>query len=207
MKNLLVLLAILVSVTRVVYIYAEPQSGGSTDVKTRTRGSVVTSNRLWQCPKCGIILEKRGLGKVWNPGDPISRVAGNATCGKCMSRYDQADVYGGMYDVEEKVKQDQLLPPFDGTVSVVAYQLSSYAPPDNAKAICADLLKKRYPKAKLGQFYCIGRSDNKLTPDEALIQYKEYVRDNKIPDLGTQFDALQGKDIAGKQVVVLFFKK
>lgn len=205
MKNMLVLLTIVVLGVGVVCTHAEPQSGGSTNVTTRTRGSKVTSNRLWQCPKCGTILEKRGLGKVWNPGDPISRVAGNATCGKCMSRYDQADVYGGMYDVEEKARQEQL-PAFDGTVSVIVYQLLSTTPPNNAKAISEDLLKKKYPKAKLGEFYCIGRED-KLTPDEGLVQYKELVRDGKIPDLGTQFDTLQGKDITGKQVVVLFFKK
>jgi ankyrin repeat protein len=185
---------------------AESQKGDSTNVATRSRGPKVTANRLWQCPKCGTILEKGRLGKIWNPGDPIAWVAGNATCDKCMARYDQADVYGGMYDVEEKAKQEGL-PGFDGTVSMIAYQLLSTSPPNNAKAICEDLLKKKYPKAKLGKFYCIGRKDNNLTPDEGLVQYKEYVRDGTIPDIGTQFDILQGVDKTGKKAVVLFFKE
>jgi hypothetical protein len=205
MKNLFLLLAIMVFGVGVLCTNTESQTGGSTKVATPTRGPTVTANRLWQCPKCGTILEKRGLGKVWNPGDPIRRVAGTATCGGCMSRYDQADVYGGMYDVKEKAKEEQVAA-FDGTVSVIVYQLLSTTPPHNAKAICEDLLKKKYPKAKLGEFYCIGRED-KLTPDEGLVQYKELVRNGKISDLGTQFDTLQGKDITGKQVVVLFFKK
>lgn len=181
-------------------------AGGSTSMTTPSRGTTVTANRLWKCPKCGTVLEKRGLGKYWNPGDPISRVAGNATCGNCMTRYDQADVYGGKYDVEEKAKQEEQTG-FTGTVSVIAYQLSSTTPPGNAEDICIDLLKRKYSKATLGKFYCIGRSDSQLTADEAMVLYKEYVNEGQLPDLGAQFDSLTGKDISGKQVVVLFFKK
>jgi hypothetical protein len=182
------------------------QNEGLKKMQTRVRSSTVTGNRLWQCPKCGKILEKRGLGKYWNPGDPITRVAGNATCGNCMARYDQADVYGGMYDVEEKAEQQGEMK-FEGAVSVVTFQLSSINPPNNTEQICSDLLKRKYPKAQLEKFYIIGRDESTLTPDEALAQYKEYVRENKVPDLGMQFDTLTGKDITDKEVVVLFFKK
>jgi hypothetical protein len=123
-----------------------------------------------------------------------------------MSRYDQADVYGGMYDVEEKAEQRQQAD-FSGILSVITYQLSSNTPPGNAKDICENLLRKRYPNATLGTFYCIGRTDSQLTPDEGLVQYKEYVKEGKLPDLGTQFDSLTGTDISAKQVVVLFFKE
>lgn len=204
--SMLLLLTVVVFVITAGRVNVYSQDGDAKKMITRTRGSTVTGNRLWQCPKCGKILEKRGLGKYWNVGDSITRVAGTATCGNCMSRYDQADVYSGMYDVEEKVEQRQQTD-FDGTVSVITYQLSSTTPPGNAKEICENLLKNKYPKSTLGNFYCIGRSDSQMTPDEGLAQYREYVKEGKLPDLGTQFDSLTGKDISGKQVVVLFFKK
>jgi hypothetical protein len=208
MKTILMsfVVTLLVFGTSIASLAADSRDGGATKMATRTRGSKVTANRLWKCPKCGKVLEKRGLGKYWNPGDPITRVAGNATCGNCMSTYDQADVYGGMYDVEEKAKQEQQTD-FAGTISVIAYQLSSTTPPVNPEEICKDLLKKKYPKATLGKFYCIGRRDSQLTPDEGMVQYREYVNEGILPDLGTQFDSLTGKDISGKQVVVLFFRK
>jgi hypothetical protein len=181
-------------------------TGGSTQMTTPSRGATVTANRLWKCPKCGKVLEKRGLGMYWNPGDPISRVAGNATCGNCMSRYDQADVYGGKYDLEEKAKESEQSD-IEAAVSVITYQLSSTSPPSNARAICEEILKKKYPKAQLDKFYCIGRSDAKLTPDEGLVQYKEFVREGQLPDLGTQFGTFTGRDITDKEVVVLFFRK
>lgn len=173
---------------------------------TPSSGATVTANRLWKCPKCGTVLVKGGLGKYWNPGDPISRVAGTATCGGCMSRYDQADVYGGKYDIEEKAAQQEQKD-FEGTVAVITYQLSCTTPPGNAQEICQDLLKRNYAKATLGKFYCIGRTDSQLTAEEGLVQYKEYVKEGKLPDLGTQFDSFTGQDISGKQVVVLFFRE
>ena len=167
-------------------------------------GSRVTASRLWQCPKCGKLLAKQGLGKVWNVGDPISRVAGTATCGNCMSRFDQKDVYSGLYDVHEKARQGSVAE-FDGTVSVLAYRLFSTTPPADAEQICSDLLETRYPKAELGSFYIVGRTDS-LTVDEALTQYKEYVEEGQLPDLGSQFDAFEGKDSTGSSVVVLYFR-
>jgi hypothetical protein len=199
MKNIAVLVTFfLLSAVSVTILFSFQAFG------QQTRSSRVTDCKLWQCPKCGTILEKRGLGKVWNPGDPITRVAGTATCGRCLSRYDQADIYGGLYDSCEKVKQSQI-PNYDGPVSVLVFQLFSKNQPSNSRDICQNLLAHRYSKAKLSKFYIVGRSDS-ITPDEALTQYKEYVRDGKLPDLGTQFDTLTGKDISGKEAVVLFFK-
>ena len=191
-----------VGVTILSYCQAVGQQG--TSIAKQIRSSRVTECRLWKCPKCGTILEKRGLGKVWNPGDPITRVAGTATCGRCLSRYDQADVYGGLYDSCEKAKQSQI-PNYDGPVSVLVFLLFSKTPPSNPRDICQNLLARRYSKAQLAEFYVVGRSDA-ITPDEALTQYKEYVRDGTLPELGIQFDTFTGKDISGKDAVVLFFK-
>jgi len=181
-------------------------AGEPEGVVTRPRGTRVTASKIWKCPKCGSVLEKGNLGRVWKVGDSISRVAGTATCLHCMSKFDQADVYGGMYDIEDKVEQEQL-GDFEGTVSVIAYQLSSTTMPNNAKQICEDLLKQRYPKATLGKFYCIGWRDAELSPEEGLALYKEHVQKGVLSDLGEQFDTLRGKDISANQVLVLFFKK
>ena len=182
----------------------KPSDGGG---KARTRSATVTAVRQWKCPKCGRVLDKGNLGKVWNPGDPIGTVGGKATCGGCTAKYEQADVYGGMYDIEERAEQGQVA--FDGTASAVAFQLSCTAPPAaaDARAICEELLKKKHPKATLAKSYCIGLTDSQLPPNEAVLLYKEDVKENKLPDMGTQFDLLTGKDFSGKDVVVLFFRQ
>jgi len=58
----------------------------------------VTPCLAWKCPQCGTVLRKGGLGQVFMPGDPVSMVAGTATCSVCNSTYSQSDVYGGRYD-------------------------------------------------------------------------------------------------------------
>jgi hypothetical protein len=182
----------------------KPSDGGG---KAGTRSATVTAVRQWKCPKCGRALDKGNLGKVWNPGDPIGTVGGKATCGGCMAKYEQADVYGGMYDVEERAEQGQTA--FDGTVSAVAFQLSCTKPPTaaGARAICEELLKTKHPNATLAKSYCIGLTDSKLTPNEAVLLYKENVKENSLPELGTQFDSLTGKDSSGNDAIVLFFKQ
>jgi hypothetical protein len=168
-----------------------------------TGGARVTGNRLWACPKCRTLLEKKALGTAWNPGDPVTRVSGTATCGSCLSVFDQVEVYGGKYDVEGKAKKGNSL--YSKEVAVLAFQMFSMAPPSNPREICSDLLKRRHPKAWLGQFYMVGRVDS-IAPDEALAQYREYVRIGQLPDLGTQFDSYTEKDISGKQIAILLFK-
>lgn len=180
------------------------QSQEDTSNETKAKGGrQVTGHKLWACPKCGTLLEKKALGTVWKPGDPVTRVSGTATCGNCLSIFDQVEVYGGKYDVEGKAKKESSL--YSGEVAVLAFQMFSMAPPSNPREICAYLLKRRHPKAQLGKFYMVGRVDS-IVPDEALAQYQEYVRLGQLPDLGTQFDNYIGKDNSGKQVAVLLFK-
>jgi len=183
--------------------YQDQHKKGTSSETRATGGARVTSNRLWACPKCGTLLEKKALGTVWNPGDPVTRVAGTATCGNCLSVFDQVEVYGGKYDFEGKAKEESSL--YGGEVAVLAFQMFSMTPPSNPKEICADLLKRRHPKAHLGKFFMVGRVDS-IAPDEALAQYREYVGLGQLPDLGTQFDSYVGKDNSGKQVAVLLFK-
>ena len=208
MKKTVGLLAVVVAVLGVSSgaCFAEPQASDSSSVAARTRGATVTANKLWRCPNCNSVLEKGNLGVVWNAGDPISRVAGIATCMRCKSQFEQADVYGGMYDVEDEVTQAQEAD-FEGAVSMIVYQLSSTTPPTNARQICKEILKNKYPKATLEKFYCLGWTDAEQTPEEGLAVYKEFVSKGTLPDLGSQFGTFTGEDISGKKVVVLFFKK
>jgi len=154
----------------------------------------------WKCPKCGAILRKGGSSLL---SKSAGMIIGTATCSNCGAQFTQNDVYHGKYDVEDKARQEQL-PLFEGIVSAIVYQLSSSTAPDNTRAITEELLKQRYPKAKLGHFHFVGWGDE-LTPGDGLVFYNDYVSKGKLTDLGTQFDSFQGKDITGKKVVVLFF--
>lgn len=180
------------------------QKKQATDKAVRKRSNYVTSSKIWKCPKCDKLLEKGGLGKVWDPGEAIWTVEGTATCGGCFSRYDQKDVYGGRYDAEEQA-EIQINRNYKGTVSVVVFKLYSTTQPSNPKGICLDLLRKIYPKAHLDSFYVIGFQGS-LTANTGLSLYKEYVHEKTLPDLGEQFDTYNGKDMSGDDVVVLFFK-
>jgi tetratricopeptide (TPR) repeat protein len=60
---------------------------------------LVTSCKKWQCPECGTIFKKRGLGDFYHPGESVV-IIGTSTCGKCLSRYPTAYIYGGKYDID-----------------------------------------------------------------------------------------------------------
>ena len=207
------LLAFLVVISRATTSRAgEKRSLDSVSQETTTENNnsdqtcnkFVSANKLWRCPKCNELLEKKGLGTVWKPGEPIENVEGTATCGGCLSRYDQKDVYGGKYDYEEQtIVQDNH--DYKGLISVVVFKLHSTSAPDNPENICFDILKKRYPNARLNKFYVI-EFQGALTAQTGLALYKDYVRDRTLSDLGEQINTYSGEDVSGDDVVALFFK-
>jgi len=179
-------------------------AGNKESDNTKSYRRVVSSNRLWRCPKCQMVLQKSLLGKVWKAGDSISHVSGTGTCAKCGSRYPQADIYGGKYDIHLKAK-------IAGknenpkTVSIVVFQESGISSIEEAHRICSKIKNRYYPAAALEKYYVIQHRD-KLTLDEAFINYTCHVEDGALPFLGEQFNARKLKNQNDEDVVVLFFK-
>jgi len=164
---------------------------------------VVTDCRLWKCPKCSELLEKGALGTVWMPGEPITKVAGTGTCSKCGSEYQQADIYGGRFDVEAPVSAAKA-PREPKALSIVVFRIRSYHPPSDPKSYCRNVLVKKFPKARMESHYVVGFADN-LTPSEAFALYQDYVRKGQLPDLGQQIESFKGSGPEGDSVVALFF--
>jgi ankyrin repeat protein len=69
------------------------QSGGD-----ETQPAHAFKSDYWKCPKCGGILQK-GVGRMF------AETIGIATCGGCGAKFNQSDVYGGKYDVEERTAE------------------------------------------------------------------------------------------------------
>jgi len=174
----------------------------------RKVGEYVTSCRFWRCPECGRVIEKLALGVFdWPIGARIPRGprwAGTCNCAACGAEFPEAEIYGGKYDIEAKARIAESKE-YPQEVSVIVFQLLTSHPATQAQKICSELLNQKYPMAKLGKWYVIGRLDL-LTIDEAYIVYKAHVEEGQLADLGEQFDATLGKDITGKDVAVLFFK-
>jgi hypothetical protein len=55
-----------------------------------------SKSEYWKCPRCGGILQK-GAGAMF------AQVIGTATCAGCGTKFSQSDIYGGKYDVEERL--------------------------------------------------------------------------------------------------------
>ncbi len=66
---------------------------GSTAQTQHTSKSI-----YWKCPKCGALHEK-GFGTLFDGASVI----GVGTCGICGAKLSQSDIYGGEYDVEERI--------------------------------------------------------------------------------------------------------
>lgn len=55
--------------------------------------------RQWKCPSCGAALSKGSL--IEDMASRGATITGTATCTNCGSRFSQADVYRGRYDVSD----------------------------------------------------------------------------------------------------------
>ncbi len=170
------------------------------------RSGTVTAARKWKCPQCGNVLMKGNLGKIWNAGDPIESVGGKAICGNCKSQFQQADVYGGVYDVVEEVQSPSVDGLAETLISVLAFQPDSLAPPENPRDFCAGLLKQKYQEAVLGEaYYAQIPTGEAFSVEEAINYYRRGVEQKKWPDLGEQYVVFTEKDALGRDTVVLCF--
>ncbi|MGQ9731387.1 MAG: hypothetical protein ACUVX8_08940 [Candidatus Zipacnadales bacterium] len=185
----------------------EPQSpstpGKPEAVRQQETTGRVTSCRLWKCPNCGELLEKTGLGTLWMPSDPLSKVAGTATCGRCGSEFSQSEVYGGRFDVQPAATVGQ---PADQAkqVSVVVFVTRSHQPPADPESYCRKVAAKRFPGARVTSHYVVGFADD-LSVAEALALYQRFVETGQLPRLDPQMDAFTGRGPDGKDIVALFF--
>lgn len=180
-----------------------PTCYGTHPSENRTDAGHITDCRLWKCPKCGELLEKGGLGTVWIPFDPISKVAGTGTCAKCGAEFPQSDIYGGRFDVRTPVSSVKVTEQPE-EVSIVVFRIRSSEPPSDAKSYCRRVLTKKYPNANMESHYIVGFADD-LTTAEALALYQDFVRKGQLPDLGRQIDSLQGAGPEQDSIVALFF--
>ena len=187
---------------RMVGGHRRGESGPVRSAPTET-GSVVTDCRLWKCPNCGVLLERAGLGTVWQAGDPLARVAGTSTCTKCGAEFPQADVYGGRYD-SRKTAVSARRAEIPDSVSVVVFCIRSFKSPDDSEAYCRRVIGRKYARSQMLKHYVVGFADD-LTVNEALVLYEDHVRAGNLPDLGQQFDSIQGAGPDGRKVIALLF--
>lgn len=106
-----------------------PSASVETDSrKQQTSTGFVTDCRLWNCPKCGELLEKAGLGTVWKPSEPITGVNRTGTSFKCGAEFPQSHIYGGHFDVKTSVPSARATEQFR-EMSIVVFRIRSYQPP------------------------------------------------------------------------------
>lgn len=90
-------------------------------------------------------------------------------------------------------------------VSVVVFRPRSYSPPPDDSGYCKSIVGRKYPGSALGSHYVVGYMDD-LGVDEAIVLYQDLSGSGRLPNLGEQFDALQGSGPDGAKVVALFFR-
>lgn len=163
----------------------------------------VTDSRLWKCPECGELLEKGGLGTIFMPSDPITKVAGTATCSKCGAQFLQSDIYGGRFDVKTPVSSLKSAEE-PKSVSIVVFRIRSHQPPSDAKSYCRKVLSNKFPNSDMESYYIVGFADD-LSTGEAFSLYQNYVQKGQLPDLGRQIDSVEGSGPGGDTIVALFF--
>ena len=172
-----------------------------------TLGTKVSNSRIWKCPKCGTVLEKSSYGSVFRTGEPLpENYQGTSTCQNCGTVSDWRDVYSGRYDPEEKAKIVGKIAKPPKQISVVAFLLGSRTSPTEVKKYAQKILEAKYPGSQVHKHYLIGRLDDNMTENEALVQYNDYVRTGDLPKLGEQFDSHICRGPDGTKVVALYFK-
>ena len=181
---------------------SQPTASAPTPAPSITKG-VVTDCRIWKCPKCGELLEKRGLGGIWIPFEPISKVAGTGTCTTCGTAYEQSDIYGGRFDVHTvaPVAKSRESPPL---ITLLVFRLRSFDPPSDPKAYCKQVLATRFPRARLQRHFVAGNAGD-LTVNEAVALYQDFTKKGQLEDLGKLFDSFAGSGPLGDRIVALFF--
>jgi ankyrin repeat protein len=197
-------------VIEILHKFSTNKTAGNKAISTPTDSSgtkseIVSTSRLWKCPKCGELLEKKNLGIVWMPGDALSRVAGTGTCSRCGSNFPQSDIYGGRFDASApnitSGKTEQYT-----QVSVVVFKIGSNRPPLDVESYCMRVLKEKLPRAELASYYIVGFPDD-LRIDEAYLLYQSHVSKGQLPDLGKQIDYLKKSGTGDDNIVALFFSK
>ena len=164
---------------------------------------IVSNLPLWKCPKCSEILGKDGLNVVWKPGEDLSKVSGSGTCERCGAQYSQADIYGGLYDIQTSVKSEAP-PKTASAVSAFVYQIKCSHPPSDPKQYAHALIQKKYPTMGINLYGVIGWPKD-LGAEEAMVRYLAFVEKGRAPSFGTQFDWLACTDDSGTKIVALMF--
>jgi hypothetical protein len=92
----------------------DPDAASSTSKPSAARYQAPASTRssaesgsmepYWQCPECGVVLEKKQdtmaiVGQALRRGGVVS---GRASCASCGAGFAIADVYGGRYDANKR---------------------------------------------------------------------------------------------------------
>jgi hypothetical protein len=169
-----------------------------------TGAGTITACRTWRCPSCKTVLRKGALGTRVQPGEPASRIVGTATCGKCLARYSQTSVYGGLYDYQPAVKTLAKGAVAPARVAVVVFALRSTQPPRESVEYCRKILSSRHPQSEMVEHYVIGDPDT-LSASECVALYESLAADRRLPNLGDHVDSWSGAGPDGKAVVALFF--
>jgi ssDNA-binding Zn-finger/Zn-ribbon topoisomerase 1 len=164
----------------------------------------ISRSKFWKCPQCGLVIQKKLLGKRWKSGESLGRIHGEGWCPGCAAYLPQKEVYGGKYDIDLTVQiQDKKTSREE--LSVLAYVVDQWHPPANPGHFIRFIVNQRYPESeRIKKGYILGTSEDVDYPD-LYADYLNSVRLGKVHELGTQFDAFLANGPAGERIMALLF--
>jgi hypothetical protein len=160
---------------------------------TKTRSAQITDRPKWECPDCGAIGDKDELAGKLMAGSPTSTLSGPISCRQCGGGYQEADVYGGCYDVVAE------------QINVLVFCLQAYTSPRDKEGYCRRSLGGKHTDAEMTLTTLVGWKDRSISDYEAISAYRSYVGNRQIVSHGRLFDRFRSKGPDGRDVYVLVF--
>lgn len=165
----------------------------------------VTNIRIWKCPRCEAILEKKGLGTVIMAGETASKIVGTATCSGCGATFSQTDIYAGVYDhVESTRSVKQIRAPH--RLALIVFRAGTDQPRD-PQAYCRHVLKQAFGSDGMEvSAWRIAGTRSAMSAGEARALYATGKDRGMFPDFGKPESDWSGKGSDQRDVTALFFK-